>query len=88
MPTNDHDLLTIHEAADIVRAPVATLRYWRHLGTGPHSFRLGRRVVYRASDLQTWINAQHDHDGSHPASPAGGDVAPASSAGAGRIGRS
>ena len=58
MPTHDHDLLTIHEAADIVRAPVATLRYWRHLGTGPHSFRLGRRVVYRASDLQTWINSQ------------------------------
>ena len=31
----DDELLTIGEVADIVRVPVATLRYWRHLGTGP-----------------------------------------------------
>ncbi|MBE7189878.1 helix-turn-helix domain-containing protein [Jatrophihabitans endophyticus] len=58
--TNDQKLLTIAEAAEILRAPVATLRYWRHLGTGPHSFRLGRRVLYRYDDLVTWINTQHD----------------------------
>jgi predicted DNA-binding transcriptional regulator AlpA len=58
MTAHHHDLLTIDEAADLVRAPVATLRYWRHLGTGPRSFRLGRRVVYRAADLQAWIDAQ------------------------------
>ena len=60
MTNPDHDLLTINEAADVVRAPVATLRYWRHLGTGPRSFRLGRRVVYRRSDLHDWIDHQHD----------------------------
>ena len=53
------ELLTITEAAQLLRAPVATLRYWRHLGTGPHSFRLGRRVLYRADDLHSWIDAQH-----------------------------
>ena len=52
------DLLTITEAADLLRAPVATLRYWRHLGTGPRSFRLGR-VLYRRDDLHAWIDAQH-----------------------------
>ncbi len=56
----DDDLLTITEAATILRTPVATLRYWRYLGTGPQSFRLGRRVLYRADDLHTWIQAQHD----------------------------
>jgi len=60
---HDHDLLTITEAADLLRIPLATLRYWRHLGTGPRSFRLGRRVLYRADDLHTWITEQHDHDG-------------------------
>jgi excisionase family DNA binding protein len=55
------ELLTIAEAAELLRAPVATLRYWRHLGTGPHSFRLGRRVVYRRDDLQSWIDARRDH---------------------------
>jgi excisionase family DNA binding protein len=52
------ELLTIAEAAQLLRAPVATLRYWRHLGTGPRSFRLGRRVLYRRDDLHTWIDAQ------------------------------
>ncbi|MBE7190389.1 helix-turn-helix domain-containing protein [Jatrophihabitans endophyticus] len=56
------ELLTITEAAHIVRAPVATLRYWRHLGTGPRSFRLGRRILYRHDDLVSWINEQRDHD--------------------------
>ena len=54
----DDDLLTISEVAAIVRAPIATLRYWRHLGTGPPSFRLGRRVLYRAGDLHEWIDSQ------------------------------
>ncbi len=61
----DHqpELLTITEAADLLRAPVATLRYWRHLGTGPASFRLGRRVLYRRGDLNAWIDAQRGYDG-------------------------
>ena len=63
-PSREHtaepmsELLTIAEAAQLLRAPVATLRYWRHLGTGPRSFRLGRRVLYRRDDLHTWIDAQ------------------------------
>ncbi|SFU02128.1 DNA binding domain-containing protein, excisionase family [Geodermatophilus amargosae] len=58
------ELLTITEAAELLRAPVATLRYWRHLGTGPRSFRLGRRVLYRRDDLNAWIGAQHEQGGS------------------------
>ena len=59
-PPAGDELLTISEVAAIVRAPIATLRYWRHLGTGPRSFRLGRRVVYRVGDLQAWIDTQAD----------------------------
>ena len=44
---NPDDLLTTAEVAQIMRSPVSTLRYWRHLGTGPHSLRVGRRVVYQ-----------------------------------------
>jgi DNA-binding transcriptional MerR regulator len=60
--TTDHretELLTITEAADLLRAPVATLRYWRHLNMGPHSFRVGRRVLYRRHDLRSWIEDQY-----------------------------
>jgi excisionase family DNA binding protein len=56
--SREPELLTITEAAELVRAPVATLRYWRHLGTGPHSFRLGRRVLHRRDDLHDWIAQQ------------------------------
>jgi excisionase family DNA binding protein len=52
------ELLTITEAAELLRAPVATRRYWRHLGTGPPSFRLGRRVLFRRDDLEAWVEAQ------------------------------
>jgi excisionase family DNA binding protein len=52
--SREPELLTITEAAELLRAPVATLRYWRHLGTGPRSFRLGRRVLYRSDDLRAW----------------------------------
>ena len=57
-PDHPAELLTIDEAALLLRAPVATLRYWRHLGTGPRSFRLGRRVLYRRDDLQAWVEEQ------------------------------
>ena len=53
-------LLTIGEVADIVRAPVATLRYWRHLGTGPRSFRIGRGVRYWHNEVTTWLRNQSD----------------------------
>ena len=39
--------------------PVATLRWWRHVGTGPHSFKIGRGVRYRLSDVHAWIDQQH-----------------------------
>ena len=51
-------LLTLTEAAAVLRTPVATLRYWRHLGIGPAGFRLGRRVLYRRDDLDRWVEAQ------------------------------
>jgi len=59
-PTAGHQpaLLTITEVAELLRAPVATLRYWRHLNAGPPSFRLGRRVLYRREDVRAWINAK------------------------------
>jgi DNA-binding transcriptional MerR regulator len=59
-PTAGHEpeLLIIAEAADLLRAPVATLRYWRHRNIGPYSFRLGRSVLYRSDDLRSWIDAK------------------------------
>jgi excisionase family DNA binding protein len=48
-------LLTTSEVADLTRAPVSTVRFWRHAGVGPASFRVGRRVVYRRCDVELWL---------------------------------
>lgn len=51
------------EVAAMVRTPVATLRYWRYLGTGPHSFRVGRAVRYWRSEVQAWLREQSSDPG-------------------------
>ena len=47
-------LLMMTEVAEQLRTPVDTLRYWRHIGSGPPSFKLGRRVLYRSEDVEKW----------------------------------
>jgi DNA-binding transcriptional MerR regulator len=48
-------LLTPAEVAQRLRRPVATVRYWRAMGTGPKSANVGGRVLYRESDVEAWI---------------------------------
>jgi excisionase family DNA binding protein len=68
--TNDHDeLLTVTEVADLLRVPVATVRWWRHKGDGPRGFRLGRHVVYQLSDVTAYIARQRGHDGPDDVTP-------------------
>lgn len=52
------ELWSIAEVAAVVRVPVATLRYWRHLGQGPAGFRVGRSVRYWKRDVMTWLHDQ------------------------------
>ena len=33
------------------------LAQWRHKGRGPAFYRLGRKIVYRGADLNTWVEA-------------------------------
>lgn len=47
--------LTTVEVADILRTPRETVRYWRHVGKGPKSFKVGRRVLYAREDVEAFI---------------------------------
>jgi DNA-binding transcriptional MerR regulator len=60
--TTTPDLLTITEVAEMLRKPVATLRYWRHLGTGPRSFLVGRGVRYFCHEVLDWLQQQSNAD--------------------------
>lgn len=52
------EILLTPQVAKLTRNPEATLRYWRHIGRGPASFKLGRRVVYRRSEVERWMAEQ------------------------------
>lgn len=64
IPHANDELLTIQEAAAVVRVPIATLRYWRHLGTGPRTFRVGRTVRYWRTEVALWLEEQTNNSGS------------------------
>lgn len=54
--------MTSAEVAEALRIPESTLRYWRHTGTGPKFFKLGRRVMYRRESVQAWLAEQEKGD--------------------------
>lgn len=51
-------LLTLSEVAELTRLPVATLRYYRQRGSGPQTFRVGRRVMAYEEDVLVWLDQQ------------------------------
>lgn len=57
MASNDR-LFTVHDLAEYLGVPKATLYAWRYRGTGPRGFRVGRHVRYRWIDIQEWIERQ------------------------------
>ena len=51
----DAEYMTTAEVADLLRTSPETVRYWRHIGKGPKSWKAGRRVLYAIEDVQAWI---------------------------------
>lgn len=56
------ELLGIEQLAELLGSSVNTVRYWRTIGYGPKSARIGRRVVYRRADVIAWIDSQFETD--------------------------
>ncbi|HYT26500.1 MAG TPA: helix-turn-helix domain-containing protein [Actinomycetota bacterium] len=50
-----HEFMSIGEVAELTRKSLNALYSMRYTGTGPPSFRLGRRLVYRRTDVLAWI---------------------------------
>jgi DNA-binding transcriptional MerR regulator len=48
----------VNEVSEITHLPPGTLRYYRHQGIGPRSFKVGRRVMYRRSVVLAWLGEQ------------------------------
>jgi hypothetical protein len=50
-------LLTASDAAEVLYVSPKTLERWRLEGFGPRWIRVGRKPLYRLSDLIDWIDA-------------------------------
>jgi hypothetical protein len=48
-------ILYKEELSKLHRIPIPTLNYWRHIGYGPPSFKIGAKVVYRVEDVDRWL---------------------------------
>lgn len=56
-PEGDTKLKT-PEAADYVGCSPRTLEKFRQVGAGPVFLKIGRSVVYRQSDLDSWLESR------------------------------
>ncbi len=52
--------LTTAELAAKYRTSPETVRFWRHIGKGPRSFKAGRRVLYDVADVAAWDASLRD----------------------------
>jgi DNA-binding transcriptional MerR regulator len=49
--------LTIHQLADELGVPLATVRHWRRVGKGPRGYVIGRRLYFDADEVDRWLDA-------------------------------
>lgn len=50
--------MTHAEAAAYLCIPAQTLHFMNHKGTGPKSFKVGRRRRYRLAEIDAWLEAR------------------------------
>ena len=55
---DNHELVSALDLEKLTGTRASTWRYWAMLGTGPKSFKLGRRRVWRRSEVLGWIADQ------------------------------
>jgi excisionase family DNA binding protein len=56
------NFLTIEELARWLRVELKTIYQWRDRGEGPKGYRVGRRVLFRPSDVLKWLETRADPD--------------------------
>ena len=54
----NEEYLQARDCEQLTGTPAATWRYWAHVGSGPASFKIGRRRVWKKSTLLAWLAEQ------------------------------
>ncbi|MBV6728587.1 helix-turn-helix transcriptional regulator [Nocardioides daeguensis] len=57
-------LIGVEELAEYLGVPVQTIYDWRLSGRAPRAFKLGKHLRFAVSDVQAWLDDQHEpvHD--------------------------
>jgi predicted DNA-binding transcriptional regulator AlpA len=54
----ENEYMSAPELEQMTGTPASTWRYWAHIGSGPASFKLGRRRVWKKSSVLQWLESQ------------------------------
>lgn len=57
---DEQRFLRTAELAERYRTSPATCRYWRYIGYGPKSIKVGRHVLYDIRDVEAWEAEQQE----------------------------
>jgi hypothetical protein len=57
------EIMHTEDVERVTRVPAGTLRFYRATNVGPRCFKIGRRVVYRRSDVEEWVARQEAKSG-------------------------
>ena len=49
------EYLSAQQLEQITGTPASSWRYWAHIGSGPASFKLGRRRLWKRSTVLAWL---------------------------------
>jgi excisionase family DNA binding protein len=55
-------VLSISDLAAHLGVPIQTIYDLRHHGRGPHGFRIGRELKFRASEVEAWLRRLEEND--------------------------
>lgn len=56
MTTDEY--LTTSEVAELLKTPSNTLHKWRTRDYGPPAAKVGRRLLYRRTDVLEWVSSR------------------------------
>lgn len=56
--SREEEVLTLSEAAALLRVSEVTLYRWHRAGRGPARLRTGGRVLYSRSAIQAWLDGE------------------------------
>ena len=51
----DKEFLTINDLCELLSVTPKTVASWRYRGVGPASYKAGKHVRYKRSDVEAWM---------------------------------